>query len=540
MRARVCALIGAVIIVASCGAREATPPAPPSAVPTPTASRGPVASPGSSVDASASLPTPAAATPGATPRGTPMPAVTGAWEPAGAMNIGRLAPQAVLLGNGEVIVVGHEQPSGPCVRADSVKSEVWTPGTGDWSSGPSLNKPRADFAAAAAAGGVLVTGGVNAGTRTEDFDQADHQSFSSTYVFDPARANAGWARMGLLDRARTSPIAATLPDGRVLVTGGYYLSGSEWGSASVIDLVVYRPDTTGTTPAAAPLADIDPPSIVPTLATTELFDPARGSWSATGAMRYARVAAPVATLDDGRVLVVGSRPRGGTWNFTEPAVDARTYRTAEVYDPTSGRWSLTGELPAVDWSPLAKFGPYPITLTEVTDPGALVALADGGALLVGQVTTWSIWPLEMDGTVIRTLRFDPETGTWAAVDEGMYWIGYDDDDHAVVTETIVDGRSRNGAAVARLDDGHVLVAGGYELVGDRSTSAVDLYDPAADRWTTLPELPQPRADGTPVVLGDGSVLLIGGADPTVEAASFMGCGIGPTGLASAVRFVPDR
>jgi hypothetical protein len=52
-------------------------------------------------------------------------------------------------------------------------------------------------------------------------------------------------------------------------------------------------------------------------------------------------------------------------------------------------------------------------------------------------------------------------------------------------------------------------------------------------------MPQPRADGTAVVIDDGSVLVLGGADPTVEPASFMGCGIGPTGLASAVRFIPE-
>ena len=538
MRARVCALIGAAIIVASCGSPNVTPYASSSATPTSTGSPGAVASPIPTVGASTPLPT--AGAPGATPRGTRTAALSGRWEPAGAMDIGRLAPRAVLLDDGGVMVVGHDEAYSSCVRADSVKSEVWTPGTGDWSAGPSLNKPRADFVAVLVAGGsALVTGGVNAGTKTEFDQQDDHQSYSSTYVFDPAHAGAGWTRMGLLGRARTSPIAAPLPDGRVLVTGGYYLSGSESGSVSEIDLVVYRPDTFAATPSVPPLADIDPPAMVPTLATAELFDPAKGSWSATGAMRYARVDAPAATLTDGRVLVVGSTPGGDMWNYTQPAVDGRAYRTAEIFDPGAGRWSLTGELPAIDWSPLAKFGPYPISSTEVTDPGSLVALADGGALLVGQATSWSIWPLEMDGTVIRTLRFDPATANWAAVDVGMYWIGSDDNDNAVLTETIVDGHSRNGAVVAGLDDGHVLIAGGYEIVGGKSTSAVDLYDPAADRWSTLPAMPQPRADGTAVVIDDGSVLVLGGADPTVEPASFMGCGIGPTGLASAVRFIPE-
>ena len=456
------------------------------------------------------------------------------------MAIGRLAPRAVPLGDGSVLVVGHDEAYASCVRADSVKSEVWTPGTDDWSAGPSLNKPRAGFVAVPVAGGdALVTGGVNAGTRTENEAQSGHASFSSTYVFDPGRASAGWKRSGLLGRARTSPIAATLPDGRVLVTGGYYLTGSEFGSAAAITFVAYRPEAIVSPPTEPPLADIEPPALVPTLATSELFDPAKGSWSATGAMRYARVDAPAATLADGRILVVGSVSAGGTWNYTQPAVDSRAYRTAEVYDPGTGRFRLTGDLPAVDWSPLAKFGPYPIDTEVPSDPGTLVALADGGALLVGQITPWSIQPLEMDGKVIRTLRFDPTTASWAVVDEGMYVIGYDDNDNAVLTETIVDGHTRDGAAVARLDDGHVLIAGGYDAVGDTSTSTVDLYDPAADRWSALSTMPQPRAGGTAVVLEDGSVLVIGGADPTIEPASFMGCGIAPTGLASTIRFIPE-
>ena len=536
MRARVWALVGAAIVAAACG----TPNTSPSMQPSTSATRSP--GPGASATTAATaVPSASAADlPAATPRGTPMPSVTGRWESAGSMAIGRLAPRAVRLGDGSVLVIGNEEPYASCVRADSVKSEVWKPRTGDWSAGPSLNKPRADFVVVpVGGGGALVAGGVNAGHPTEDENQSDHQSFSSTYVFDAGRASAGWTRSGLLGRARTSPIAATLPDGRVLVTGGYYLSGSELGSTAAMALVVYRPDAGGSSATNPPKADVEPPTLVPTLATSELFDPATGSWSATGAMRYARVDAPAATLSDGRVLVAGSAPTGGTWNYSQPRIDDRAYRTAEIYDARSGRFSLTGDLPPVDWSPLAKFGPYPIDTEAPSDPGALIALADGGALLVGQVSRWSIRPLEMDGNVIRTLRFDPATASWAVVDEGISVIGYDDNDNAVVTETIVEGHSRNGAAVVRLADGHVLIAGGFDIIGDRSTSSVDLYDPAADRWSTLTEMPQPRADGTAVVLEDDSVLVVGGADPTIEPASFMGCGIAPTGLATTIRFVPQ-
>ena len=292
-------------------------------------------------------------------------------------------------------------------------------------------------------------------------------------------------------------------------------------------------------PAATPSWDIAPPTMALTYATAELYDPATGSWSAAGPLHYARVGAPAVTLVDGRVLVVGSAMLRQGWNYTQPDVNARAYETAEIYDPRTGRFSLTGDLPAVDWSPLAKWGPYPVSSFGVTAPGALVALSDGGAVLVGQVTPWSILALDMMGSTVRTLRFDPATGRWALIDQSVtasVSVG-----ETTSTEVVVGGHSRDGSLAVRLQDGRVLVAGGGDARLDTpSTNAADLYDPVANTWLALPPMPEPRAGGATLLLPDGSVLVVGGqgGTPTCEQSGTCQCGEGATGTSTAVRFVP--
>jgi hypothetical protein len=78
--------------------------------------------------------------------------------------------------------------------------------------------------------------------------------------------------------ARSLHTAITLPDGKILIAGGYDQN--------------YQ-----------------------AVATAELYDPATGSFAPTGAMHDARIAAAVTQLSDGRVLH-GWRP-GQQWHCLE-------------------------------------------------------------------------------------------------------------------------------------------------------------------------------------------------------------------------------
>ena len=533
MRARLACVAGMAIIVASCGA---------STTPSTTA-------PGSVTPHLQSAP-PTAALPGATPEpmASSLPTDVGRWETAGMMAVGRLAPHALVSG-GQVLVLGNDtrgarpplhvwQQGNPCVRDDSQAIEIWDRQHPGWTSLAGLNKPRADFAAVPLPDGrVLVTGGVNAGIGEELNGQYDHSSYSSTYIYDGGYSSS-WSKGGLLSAARTAPVAATLPDGHVLVAGGYYLDpDASWGLNEPAD-VEFALATDRRVPsqegalAEVELADIGPePPPATALATAELYDPATDTWSPTGSLRFARYGAPAVTLSDGRVLVVGSELYGVGWDDRWVRVDARAGITTEIYDPASGRFTLTGELPSVDWTAVTVSEPYLDEDLSTIAIGSLVALADGGALLVGRTEHLH------DAFAICSLRFSAASGAWTEIDRVLY--GRADQTSGIVAE-VEAGHSRLDQLAAITSDGQVLLAGGAIMTSTEeyeATADAVLFDPATGRWTALPPMPEPRAGGAAVSLGDGAVLLVGGYTHTMPEDE--SCSWGATGLTSTVLFVPE-
>ena len=199
----------------------------------------------------------------------------------------------------------------------------------------------------------------------------------------------------------------------------------------------------------------------------ELYDPASGTWSATGSMVEVRGGATITVLLDGRVLVTGGQSFG--------------VGTAELYDPTTETWTATASLSAGRIDHTA------------------VLLPDGTVLVAGGYTYDATGN---NGTALASAElYDPITETWTATGSMA--------------------AARAGLAAALLSDGTVLVAGGQDIrdnAGLGNVATAELYDPTSRAWTATPEMIEARYLHSATLLLDGRVLVTGGGStsPTAE------------------------
>ena len=195
------------------------------------------------------------------------------------------------------------------------------------------------------------------------------------------------------------------------------------------------------------------------LALAELYDPATGKFRVTGSMAQSRID-PVATLlSDGRVLVTG-----GVDNAGNPVAPA------EVYDPARGSFTQTGSMV------------HPRTGYTAT------LLPDGRVLFVGGT------PSQNSSLPIGVAElYDPVTGKFTA--SGSL------------------GEARSAHTGTLLPNGLVLIVGGdvgAVSVDPRATSSAELYDPSAGTFRPTGSMAQARDYFTATLLSDGRVLVMGG------------------------------
>jgi hypothetical protein len=210
--------------------------------------------------------------------------VGGTWAVTGAMDQARSEHKATLLRDGKVLVEGGVQNVG----GRPLFAELYDPISGTWTAaGSMIMLTSSNTATLLANGKVLVAGGLQ--------EVGAHRASASAELYDPQ--SGVWSAIQGMVGPRSEHTATLLPDGRVLVTGGYGADASAGG--------------------------LDEP-----LASAELFDPASGTWSATASMVAVRREHTATLLPDGRVLVASGT--GGS--LTGGPVLA----SAELYDPGSG------------------------------------------------------------------------------------------------------------------------------------------------------------------------------------------------------------
>lgn len=210
--------------------------------------------------------------------------------------------------------------------------------------------------------------------------------------------------------------------------------------------------------------------------------------------RYAHVAT---RLDDGRVLVVGgSRSADERIPATGAPPEAPHFTlisdTSEIYDPVADRWTLVSETPAI-----RRVGH---TVTK---------LDDGRVLVVGgftHATFGGSTPFNLHAIPFATSScalFDPASNRFAPA-------------------APIEARGYHAATCG--PNGEVFVSGGQfaEILGPSSPNTwisrgrASTFVYAAGVWSAGPPLPSARILHGQVALGNGRILIAGGAQVTTN------------------------
>ncbi len=321
------------------------------------------------------------------------------------MQIARASHSSTLLPDGKVLIAGGFGGSG--TESNPYRStEIYDPRTGSFLPAGNMTIGRSGHTATLLKNGKLLIAGGWTGR---------YNVRRSAELYDP---NTGaFTPTGDMIIERAGSIAALLPDGRVLVAGG-----EDRGENA--------------------------------LASAEIYDPATGKFTRTGDMTEPRGEATATALRNGKVLIVG----GGSGHYPSQNV----YRSAELYDPATGKFTPTGQM------------------TVGRHKHAAVLLASGRVLVVGGSDNRD-WHGEYSSAEI----YDTATGKFSA------------------TGTMSAARFKLPYAAVLLNNGTVLVAGGG--------SFAEVYDETKGSFSRVEgNLGAARFFASATVLPDGYALITGG------------------------------
>jgi WD40 repeat protein len=313
------------------------------------------------------------------------------------MVVARNGQTATLLPDGRVLIVGGTKDT---------SAELYDPAKGMFSlTGSMVESQPGATTTLLQDGRALITGGTDG--------SLDENPVASAELYDPATGL--FSRTGSMTTARSTHTATLLASGLVLIAGG----------------------AVGTKPSA------------------ELYDPRTGTFRPTGSPVRIRAGSTATLLPDGRVLLAGGTG-SGAYNDTTAA-------SAELYNPKTGKFALTGSMTTSRWS-----------------GQTATLLSDGRVLIVGGNAS-SVQEVPLASAEL----YDPTTGKFSATGPM----------HA----------ARDTHSDVLLHDGRVLVLEG-------APGAAELYDPATGQFT-LTGIAMPFLGGqTATSLTDGRVLITGGSD----------------------------
>jgi len=322
-------------------------------------------------------------------------------------------------------------------------------------------------------GKVLVAGGLGA------FQRLDSVATSSAELYDPTTGT--WSPTGSLKAARAFHAAALLPSGKVLVAGG----------------------------------SRDLPDRVEPISSAELYDPATGQWTETGAMGFGGDVSAAIVLHSGKVFVLA----GGAAARSLIGTNEFRSKEAQLYDPASGRWqAIGGSMVPFGSATLLRSGSVlvlaagrraqlydPVTgawnpageMSTIRESHTATLLRTGKVLVAGGNLTFV-------GPISSAEIYDPVTNAWGLTS-------------SMTTKALA-------ADATLLPSGEVLIAGGETIahgsvLDSGSRAAIELFDPATATWTAPGAMAEPRSYFTATLLRSGAVLFAGGANADQDMSS---------------------
>jgi Galactose oxidase, central domain len=330
---------------------------------------------------------------------------------------------------------------------------------------------------------------------------------ATTELYDPSTGT--FSPTGTMTTGRASQTAALLPDGRVLIAGGFQYNAS------------------------------DPTSLDFSLGSAELYDPVTGSFTPTGNMVNAQYGPTATLLNNGKVLITGGfRPMQSGMTAAYLPVDAG----AELYDPSTGSFSpvdmaVKGSPP----SPRSPWGPATPVETIFTKTAPLF---DSKILISGGFAAAKLYnpatnAAESLGFPARLPFLSGHTATLLPTGKvliaGGFDLGADYFDPPLEQAVLYDPASRTfqatqslifgraGHTATLLLGGLLLIAGGVEkgeydppseTFNLKPALTAELFDPYTETFRLTGDMVS--LHGTATLLGNGTVLFSGGNTTAAE------------------------
>ena len=321
------------------------------------------------------------------------------------------------------------------------------------------------------------------------------QAAETPLVSDTQRNSLGpatlqWTRKADMPTARTG-FATSVVNGKVFVIGGnIQLKRGEFGDLSV--------------------------------SKVEMYDPKTDTWERKSDMPTARSGVSVSVVD-GKIYAIGGSKTETIQVTRGSSFENEELATVEMYDPVTDTWTQKADMPipkktmtCVVNGKIYAIGGWLTTneqphlgTVEVYDPGtdtwakaqsmncgrcsAAINVVNGEIYAIGGLGSHPIQD-QSDLFLSNVEVFNPKTNQWEEKTEMPA-------PKALHTASVLDGK--------------IYVIGGYfkENSEFKKLSTIEIYDPATDHWTQVPDMPVGKWGHKTEVI-DGQIYIFGGGPVT--------------------------